>query len=46
MRFWLRPGEAAVTVGPGAERAVERIPAQLRRFLGLKHTKCLIVAPG
>jgi hypothetical protein len=31
--FGLQPGEAAVTLGPGAEREVERIPAQLRRFL-------------
>jgi inner membrane protein len=33
VQFWLRPGEAAVTLGPGEEREVERIPAQLRRFL-------------
>ncbi|MFO7642033.1 MAG: hypothetical protein R6X17_12445 [Candidatus Competibacteraceae bacterium] len=33
VQFWLRPGEAAVTLGPGDEREVERIPAQLRRFL-------------
>ena len=33
VQFWLRPGEAAVTLGPGAEREVERIPAPLRRFL-------------
>ena len=26
-------GEAAVTLGVGEEREVERIPAQLRRFL-------------
>ena len=31
--FWLQPGEAAVTLGVGEEREVERIPAQLRRFL-------------
>jgi len=31
--FWLQPGEAAVTLGPGEEREVERIPEQLRRFL-------------
>jgi hypothetical protein len=31
--FWLRPGEAAVTLGPGEEREEERILAQLRRFL-------------
>ena len=33
VQFWLRPGEAAVTLGPGEEREVERIPKQLRRFL-------------
>ena len=33
VQFWLRPGEAAVTLGTGAERKEERIPAQLRRFL-------------
>ena len=33
VQFWLQPGEAAVTLGPGAEREVERIPKQLRRFL-------------
>ena len=31
--FGLKPGEAAVTLGPGEEREVERIPVQLRRFL-------------
>jgi inner membrane protein len=31
--FWLQPGEAAVTLGPGEEREVERIPEQLRRYL-------------
>ena len=31
--FWLKPGEAAVTLGPGEERKEERIPEQLRRFL-------------
>ena len=31
--FWLKPGEAAVTLGSGEEREVERIPEQLRRFL-------------
>ena len=34
VQFWLRPGEAAVTLGVGEEREVERIPEQLRRFLG------------
>ena len=34
VQFWLRPGEAAVTLGPGEEREVERIPEPLRRFLG------------
>ncbi|TVR65280.1 MAG: metal-dependent hydrolase, partial [Candidatus Competibacteraceae bacterium] len=30
VQFWPKPGEAAVTLGPGEVRAVERIPAQLR----------------
>jgi len=34
VQFWLKPGEAAVTLGPGEEQWEERIPAQLRRFLG------------
>ncbi len=34
VQFWLRPGEAAVTLGAGEEREVEKIPEQLRRFLG------------
>ena len=34
VQFWLRPGEAAVTLGAGKERKVERIPEQLMRFLG------------
>jgi inner membrane protein len=34
VQFWLKPGEAAVTLGAGEEREVERIPEQLRRFLG------------
>ena len=34
VQFWLRPGEAAVTLGAGEEREVERIPEQLKRFLG------------
>ena len=33
VQFWLRPGEAAVTLGAGEEQREERIPAQLRRFL-------------
>ena len=33
VQFWLKPGEAAVTLGLGEEREVERIPEQLRRFL-------------
>lgn len=33
VQFWLRPGEAAVTLGAGEEREVEKIPEQLRRFL-------------
>jgi hypothetical protein len=32
VQFWLKPGEAAVTLGVGEERE-ERIPEQLRRFL-------------
>ena len=31
--FWFKPGEAAVTLGAGAEREVERIPEPLRRLL-------------
>ncbi len=34
VQFWLKPGEAAVTLGAGEEQEVERIPAQLRQFLG------------
>ncbi|MFZ1641821.1 MAG: hypothetical protein WAV07_10400 [Candidatus Contendobacter sp.] len=34
VQFWLKPGEAAVTLGAGEEREVERIPEQLREFLG------------
>ena len=33
LQFWLRPGEAAVTLGAGEERREERIPEQLRKFL-------------
>jgi inner membrane protein len=33
VQFWLKPGEAAVTLGPGEEREVERISEQLKRFL-------------
>ncbi len=33
VQFWLRPGEAAVTLGLGEERREERIPEQLRKFL-------------
>ncbi len=34
VQFWLKPGEAAATLGVGEERReVERIPEQLRRFL-------------
>ena len=33
VQFWLKPGEAAMTLGVGEEREVERIPEQLRRFL-------------
>jgi hypothetical protein len=31
--FWLKPGEAAVTLAKGEEREVEQIPEPLRRFL-------------
>jgi hypothetical protein len=34
VQFWLKPGEAAVTLGPGEEKEVERIPEPLKRFLG------------
>jgi hypothetical protein len=34
VQFWLRPGEATATLGKGEVREVERIPEQLRRFLG------------
>ncbi len=33
VQFWLKPGEAAVTLGAGEERTVEKIPEQLKRFL-------------
>jgi len=33
VQFWLRPGEAAVSLGAGEEQEVERIPEQLKRFL-------------
>jgi inner membrane protein len=33
VQFWLKPGEAAVTLGAGEERREERIPEQLKRFL-------------
>ena len=33
VQFWLRPGEAAVTLGVGEEQREDRIPEQLRRFL-------------
>jgi len=36
VQFWLKPGEAAVSLGPGEERREERIPEQLRRFLNGK----------
>ena len=34
VQFWLKPGEVVVTLGAGEEREVDRIPEQLRRFLG------------
>lgn len=33
VQFWLRPGEAAVSLGVGEERELERIPRQLMGFL-------------
>ena len=33
VQFWLKPGEAAVTLGAGDEQEVEKILEQLRRFL-------------
>ena len=33
VQFWLKPGEAAVSLGVGEEREVERIQEQLKRFL-------------
>ena len=33
VQFWLKSRAAAVTLGVGEEREVERIPAQLQRFL-------------
>ena len=33
VQFWPKPGEAAVMLGTGKEREVERIPEHLRRFL-------------
>ena len=33
VQFWLKPGEAAVTLGAGEEQREDRIPVQLRRFL-------------
>jgi inner membrane protein len=33
VQFWLRPGEAAVTLRPGEEQREERIPVQLKPYL-------------
>ncbi len=33
VQFWLKLGEAAVTLGPREEREVEQIPEQLVQFL-------------
>ena len=33
VQFWLKPGEAAATLGTGEEPEVERIPEQLQLFL-------------
>jgi hypothetical protein len=32
VQFWLRSGESALTLRPGKERKVERIPEPLRRL--------------
>ena len=32
VQFWLKPGEAAVTLGAGEDQREQRIPEQLRRF--------------
>ena len=32
VQFWLRPGEAAVTLGVGEGQREEQIPSQLKRF--------------
>jgi inner membrane protein len=34
VQFWLKPGEAAVTLGTGEEQREARIPEQLKKFLG------------
>lgn len=46
VQFWLKLGEAAVTLGVREDQGEERIPEQLRRFLGLKHTTYWLIAPG
>ena len=33
VQFWLKPGEAAVTLGAGEEQREERIPVQLKPYL-------------
>ena len=33
VQFWLKPGEAAVTLGVGEEQREERIPVQLKPYL-------------
>jgi hypothetical protein len=33
VQFWLKPGEAAVTLGVGEEQREDRIPEQLQKFL-------------
>jgi len=33
VQFWLKPGEAAVSLGTGEAQKEERIPRQLRRFV-------------
>ena len=33
VQFWLKPGEATVTLGAGEEREGGKLPAQLQKFL-------------
>ncbi len=43
VQFWLKPGEAAVTLGPVEKRGEERIPEQLKRFFLSKN--CIVSFP-